>query len=169
LFKSLVLASAVLAASGLSASALDSINSGALVCSVSAGVGMGFMQRQALRCVFNPIDGGPAEAYTGRIDQYGVAVGVVGEGNLVWAVLAPSSGVPRHALAGSYAGVGAQITPAVGVGANVLVGGLDRAFSLQPLSLQGQVGVDISAGMTKVTLIPERSKAAAFRPDLLEY
>ena len=70
-------------------------------------------------------------------------------------MFAPASGAPHGALAGSYGGVGAEATVGAGLGANVLVGGggSGRAFSLQPLSLEGQVGINVAAGVTTVTLM----------------
>jgi hypothetical protein len=62
--------------------------------------------------------------------------------------------VPLGALAGTYAGVGAEATVGAGVGANVLIGGTGRAFSLQPLSVEGQTGLNIAGGITTVTLQP---------------
>jgi hypothetical protein len=127
---------------------------GTLTCDVSAGVGMILMQKQTMTCVFRPSNGAPPETYLGRIDQFGVALGAVNQGQLVWGVIAPSSGVPRGALSGTYGGVGAQATAGAGIGANVLVGGTGRAFSLQPVSIQGQTGVNIAGGVTTVTLLP---------------
>jgi hypothetical protein len=69
-------------------------------------------------------------------------------------VIAPAAGIPRGALAGTYAGVGAQASAGAGLGANVLVGGTGRAFSLQPLSIEGLVGLNIAGGITTVTLLP---------------
>ena len=127
---------------------------GRLSCDVSAGVGMFVVQKQTMHCMFIPTTGAPPEPYLGRIDQFGVALGAVQQGHLIWAVLAPASGVPRGALSGSYAGVGAEATAGVGVGGNLLVGGTGRAFSLQPLSVEGQTGLNIAGGITTVTLMP---------------
>ncbi len=125
---------------------------GTLNCDVSAGVGMILEQKQTMQCVFTPLSG-PPEAYLGRIDQFGLALGATGGGQLVWGVLAPASGVPHGALSGTYTGVGAQASAGAGVGANLLIGGTGRAFSLQPLSVQGQTGLNIAAGVTTVTLL----------------
>ena len=127
---------------------------GRLSCDVSAGVGMILMQKQTMHCVFVPANGAPPEPYLGRIDEFGVALGAVQQGHLIWAVLAPASGVPQGALSGTYAGVGAQATAGVGLGGNLLVGGTGRAFSLQPLSVEGQTGLNIAGGVTTVTLMP---------------
>jgi Protein of unknown function (DUF992) len=96
---------------------------------------------------------GPVDDYTGTIDQFGVELGGVTAGHLIWGVIAASKGLPAGALAGSYAGVGANASFGVGAGANILVGGTGRAFSLQPLSVQGQTGVNIAGGVTTVTLV----------------
>ena len=128
---------------------------GKLSCDVSAGVGFILEQKQTMRCVFTPLKGGgPPEPYLGRIDEFGIALGAVGQGHLVWGVIAPAAGIPRGALSGTYVGVGAEATAGVGLGANVLVGGTGRAFSLQPLSVEGQVGLNIAGGVTTVTLLP---------------
>ena len=131
---------------------------GSLACDVSAGVGMILTQKQTIACTFTPANGGPPDHYVGRIDQFGVALGAVQQGTLVWGVIAPAQGVARGALAGTYTGVGAQATAGAGLGANVLVGGTGRAFSLQPLSVQGQTGLNIAGGITTVTLVAAPAK-----------
>ena len=68
-------------------------------------------------------------------------------------MIAPATGLPHGALSGTYTGVGAQASAGAGVGANVLVGGTGRAFSLQPVSVQGQTGLNIAGGVTTVTLL----------------
>ena len=136
------------------ASAQAATQVGTLACDVSAGVGMILTQRQTLNCLFTPAGGGPPEPYYGRIDKFGLALGAVQQGQLIWVVFAPASGVPQGALAGAYAGVGAEATAGVGLGANALYGGTGRAFSLQPASIQGQTGFNIAGGVTTVTLWP---------------
>jgi hypothetical protein len=126
---------------------------GQLSCDVSSGVGMILVQKQTMRCLFTPLNGGPPEPYLGRIDEFGIELGAVGQGHLIWGVLAPAAGVPYGALSGTYVGVGAEATAGSGLGANVLVGGTGRAFSLQPVSVEGQVGLNIAGGVTTVTLL----------------
>jgi len=125
---------------------------GTLSCDVSAGVGFILIQKQALACVFVPDGGGPRVPYVGQITEYGVALGAVEKGHLIWGVIAAARGIQPGALAGSYAGAGAEATAGVGLGANLLIGGTGRAFSLQPLSVEGQVGLNVAAGITKVSL-----------------
>ena len=57
-------------------------------------------------------------------------------------------------LAGTYTGATAEVSVAAGLGANVLVGGSNRTVALQPLSVQGQVGLDIAAGIGQLELHP---------------
>jgi hypothetical protein len=125
---------------------------GTLNCDVSRGIGLFVVEKQKLNCVFTD-NSGAVQNYTGSIDQFGVALGEVSGGHLVWGVVAAASGVPVGALAGTYAGVGANASIGLGAGANVLVGGTGRAFSLQPLSVEGQEGINIAGGITTVTLI----------------
>ncbi len=148
----LVVGSCAIALSACSAFA-QTTQVGTLSCDVNVGVGMIVAQKQTMQCMFTPSSGGRPEPYYGRIDEVGIAVGEVGRGHLVWGVLAPASGVPHGALAGTYVGIGAQATAGAGVGANVLIGGSGRSFSLQPVSIEGQTsGLDIAAGITTVTL-----------------
>jgi hypothetical protein len=134
--------------------AQSGVKVGTLSCDVSAGVGLFLFQKQGMLCTFKADAGGPPDNYTGQIAEYGVALGGVAAGHLIWGVIAADSGVPKGALAGTFAGVGAQASAGVGVGANVLIGGTGRAFSLQPLSVEGQTGVNIAGGITTVTLTP---------------
>lgn len=136
----------------LPATAQSSFQVGTLGCDVSRGVGMIIMEKQTLSCTFKQDAGGAVDLYTGSIDQFGVAIGETAAGHLIWGVLAASKGLPPGALAGSYGGVGANASLGVGGGANVLVGGTGRSFSLQPISVEGQTGVNIAGGVTTLTL-----------------
>jgi hypothetical protein len=123
---------------------------GTLACSISAGVGMVVASQRNVSCNFQP-DGGPPEAYTGTMTRIGVDVGFTTGGAMVWGVFA---GTNRFAgmLNGTYAGATAEATVAAGLGANVLVGGSNRSVALQPLSVQGQVGLNIAAGVGALEL-----------------
>ena len=127
---------------------------GTLSCDVSKGIGMFVVDKQKLTCVFKLDKGGDADNYTGSIDEYGVAIGEVAAGHLIWGVLAETSGLPKGALAGTYSGIGANASVGPGAGANILAGGTGRAFSLQPISVEGQEGINIAGGVTTVTLNP---------------
>jgi hypothetical protein len=70
---------------------------------------------------------------------------------MVWLVYAPTSR-PAGALAGSYGGATAEATVGAGVGADVLVGATNRTIALQPVSLQGQSGLNVAAGVAGIDL-----------------
>ena len=55
-------------------------------------------------------------------------------------------------MAGSYGGVGAAAAWAVGLGANVLVGGSNKGYALQPLNIEGVNGLNVAAGVVEVVL-----------------
>ena len=67
-------------------------------------------------------------------------------------MIAPTSDVRPDGLNGDYVGVSAGVTAGVGVGASVLVGGFDKSFSLQPLSVSGNEGLNVAAGIGSISL-----------------
>ena len=91
------------------------------------------------------------EIKRGTLTKVGVDIGVTTGGVMVWGVYAPTSR-PAGALAGSYGGATAEATVVAGLGANVLVGGSNRTIALQPLSLQGQAGLNVAAGVAGIEL-----------------
>ena len=121
-----------------------------LACSISAGAGLVVASQRNVSCNFQP-DGGPPEACTGTMTRVGVDVGFTTGGAMVWGVFADTN---RYAgmLSGTYAGATAEATIAAGLGANVLVGGSNQSVALQPLSVQGQVGLNIAAGVGALEL-----------------
>jgi Protein of unknown function (DUF992) len=129
----------------------EHVKAGTLRCEVSAGLGLIVASTKEMACVFTSVDG-RAEHYHGRIHKFGLDVGATSQGVLAWDVFAPTAGPRRGALAGDYAGVAASATVGVGAGANALVGGSHRSFTLQPLSVQVQTGLDLSAGVASMTL-----------------
>jgi hypothetical protein len=127
------------------------VKAGALTCNVASGFGFIFGSSKAVNCTFSP-PGGPPQHYVGSIDKFGVDIGYTAGGVLVWAVLAPTTSPAPGSLAGAYGGATASATAAVGVGANVLVGGSGNTISLQPLSIEGNTGLNVAAGVAALTL-----------------
>jgi len=125
-------------------------NVGSLTCNVAGGVGFVFGSSKDLNCLFTRTDG-IAERYTGTIKKFGVDVGFTKEAQIVWLVFAPGNIAPG-ALAGAYAGATASATVGVGAGANVLLGGSNKQVSLQPVSVEGSVGLNVAAGIGEVEL-----------------
>jgi hypothetical protein len=125
--------------------------SGTLNCDVSGGIGFIVTSQRQINCLFTPSYPAPPEQYVGTITKVGLDIGFTGAGQLVWSVL-QSTTRRRGVLAGSYAGASAEATIGAGLGANVLVGGNDRSVALQPLSIQGQVGLNVAAGIAEIAL-----------------
>ncbi len=109
-----------------------------------------------VRCMFSPAGPGRREVYEGSISKFGVDIGATSGGRMVWEVYAPT-GRRAWALAGTYGGATAEATVGAGVGANALVGGNDRTISLQPLSFQGQTGLNVAGGVASLELRPARA------------
>jgi hypothetical protein len=128
----------------------DRVQVGSLECSLSSSVGLIVGSQRNVACNFKP-EGGPPEAYTGTLTRIGLDIGVTGGGAIIWTVF---TGTNRYAgmLTGTYVGASAEASIAAGLGANVLVGGSDRSVALQPLSIQGQVGLNIAAGVSSLEL-----------------
>ena len=124
---------------------------GQLTCSLSASIGLILGSQKNLNCVLRGQPGEPEEAYTGTMTTIGVDIGVTTGGVIVWTVFADSNRY-RGMLAGTYAGATAEASVGAGVGANVLVGGSNHTVTLQPISLQGQLGFDIGAGIGALEL-----------------
>ena len=137
------------------AQAPDRTKAGTLTCDISAGIGLIVTSKKDLTCMFTPSQPGPREVYTGSISKFGLDIGATAGGEMIWAVYAPSTR-KFGALAGHYAGASGEATVGAGVGANVLVGGSDRTVSLQPVSVQGQAGLNLAVGVAELNLRPAR-------------
>ena len=150
--RTLLLGLVAAASLGLAASAQakPGVKAGVLSCDVSGGWGFVFGSSKDMNCTFSPAVGEP-EHYTGVINKYGVDVGYTRGGIMVWAVFAPGQ-VAHGALAGNYGGVTAGAAVGVGANAHALVGGSNNSISLQPLSVEGQRGLNLAAGVAGVTL-----------------
>ena len=135
--------------------AQDAIKVGSLRCNVSAGLGLIITSSRDMNCTFRPTRG-PREAYRGTIRRFGLDIGATSRGVLVWGVVAGTPRPVQGALAGDYVGASAEATAGVGLGVNALVGGSNRAYSLQPISVEGQLGLNLAAGVAQLTLVSVR-------------
>ena len=146
---SLTAAAAVLLATAGAASAQSGVKVGTLSCSVAPGIGFIIGSSKSMECQFS--GSGGMELYSGVINKFGLDIGVTGNQVLNWVVFAPGNVAPG-ALAGTYVGAAAEATAAVGAGANVLVGGFNGSFTLQPVSLSAQTGLNVAAGVAELVL-----------------
>lgn len=128
---------------------------GVLTCHVAPGWGYVLGSSKRVHCAFRPQAGGGDDAYVGRISKFGLDLGYTDGGQIVWDVVAPTTDVGPGDLQGMYAGATASATVVAGAGAHALVGGFDRSFALQPVSVEGNSGFDVAAGVGEMTLHAE--------------
>jgi hypothetical protein len=152
LMMGVAVAVAGLAAASAADAAPHGVRVGDLTCNVASGWGFVFGSSKDLHCTFR--GNGHIEHYTGSISKFGVDIGYTEGGVLVWGVFAPTSDMRQGALAGDYVGGSAQVTAVLGVGANALVGGFDKSFALQPVSVEGSKGLNVAAGIGSISLHP---------------
>ena len=152
------LAATVLVATSAAAQAqqpMQRVQVGVLECRGGASVGFIVGSVTNLGCVLRG-DGLPEDRYVATIRKVGLDLGITQESALAWGVFAPVARLGPGDLAGNYAGVQGSATLGVGAGGNLLVGGSNNTIALQPLSLQGQVGLSIAAGLESLELRPGR-------------
>jgi len=152
-FAIVALAALALIATSMPASARDaSVQIGRLSCNVAAGVGMILGSQKKVSCTFHR-DNGETESYSGEITKIGIDIGKTNSTHIEWLVFAAANTqYTSHALAGSYVGATGEATIGVGLGGNVLIGGLKKSFALQPFSVQSQTGLNFAAGLANLTL-----------------
>ncbi len=147
-------ASAAMLAASPALAQNEGIELGMLECKVEGGAGFIIGSTKDVLCKYTPADKSLApENYHGEIHKIGLDVGVTGETHIAWVVLGPSRDIyAAGALAGNYVGGSAEASVAVGAGANLLIGGSNKSFTLQPLSVQAQTGVNLAIGVTDFRL-----------------
>jgi len=148
------LALSVLALLAPARAADTTVKLGMMTCHVSSGWGFVFGSTRDLRCVFT--GEGRTENYSGKISKFGVDIGFQQSGVIIWAVLAPSTDLKAGALTGDYGGVTAGAAAGVGGNANVLLGGSTKSISLQPVSVEGDTGINVAVGIAAITLKYQR-------------
>jgi hypothetical protein len=131
--------------------AAQQTRAGVLTCDVSAGLGLILGSQKEVSCTYAPTGSGRREDYGGTITKFGLDVGVIGGGVMVWEVFTRTVAGPGF-LAGDYVGVSGEASVGAGLGANVLVGGSNRTVTLQPLSVQGQIGLNFAVGVAALHL-----------------
>src|SRR5215831_16449146 len=129
----------------------QSVKAGVMTCNVAGGFGFIFGSSRSVNCTFSG-GGGPPQNYVGAINKFGVDIGYVQGAVMVWAVLAPTTNPAPGSLAGTFVGATGSATVGVGVGANVLIGGSGNSVSLQPLSIEGNTGLNVAGGIAELSL-----------------
>src|SRR5258705_9718243 len=119
-------------------------SAGTLTCQMAPSIGLIFGSRQRMACRFAANGPYPPEAYVGVMGTIGLDVGVTAGGVFAWGVFAPTPGPRRGALAGTCVGASGAIWAGVGVGGHLLLRGTGRSVALQPLFVEGAVGINLS-------------------------
>jgi hypothetical protein len=128
------------------------VNVGTLSCNVAGGIGFVFGSSKALSCIFTRTDG-VAERYAGEIKRFGIDIGFTKEAQIIWMVFAPGA-IAAGSLAGDYGGATVQGTVGIGAAVNVLVGGSSKQITLQPVSIEGSLGLNVAGGLAEISLKP---------------
>jgi hypothetical protein len=152
------IALAALTVTAASASAQGRIRTGVLDCRGAGTTSFIVGSSHQLLCIFS--GQGVQYRYLGLLQRIGVDVGVTQKSALEWAVFAPTRQVSPGDLAGNYAGLTAGAAFGIGANANALIGGSNNSFALQPVSFEGQTGVNVAVGVAGLELRP----ADALRP-----
>jgi hypothetical protein len=151
-----VLTTLVASLSGVNAQQpMQRVQVGILECRGGASIGFIVGSVTNLGCVLR-VDGMPEDRYVATIRKVGVDLGITQESALAWGVWAPVARLGPGDLSGNYAGAQGSAAVGVGVGGNALVGGSNNSIALQPLSVQGQVGLSVAAGLESLELRPGR-------------
>jgi len=145
------LSSLVMLVGSVAQAAPATIEAGTVTCTGGEGVGLIVGSKKTYDCTFKPVQGAP-ERYAATVTKVGLDVGVTGKTTMIWTVLTASSPLKRRALAGKYYGAAAGASVGVGGGANLLVGGSKKSITLQPLSVQGQSGVNLAVGVASLSM-----------------
>jgi hypothetical protein len=136
------------------ATAKSGVNVGVLKCTVDGGIGLILGSSKHMKCSFAPAGSGSQDFYKGKVIKIGLDIGVTEKSYITWLVFAPGKLQPG-ALAGSYVGATADVAIGVGLGANVLVGGFKKSVALQPVSVEGEVGLNVAVGFGEIELAAE--------------
>jgi hypothetical protein len=150
------LAGTAIAAAGAPALSQSRVQAGVLECRGAPTVSYVVGSAHELQCWFQS-DRGPRYPYFALVRRVGLDVGFTQQSVLGWAVFAPTRRIGPGDLSGSYAGVTAGAAVVIGGNANALVGGSQNSFALQPLSLEGQTGLNVAVGVASLELHPAGS------------
>lgn len=133
--------------------ARNGVKIGYLDCTIGGGVGYVIGSAKEVDCTFHSTIGrARSDHYTGALKKLGVDLGFTTESRLIWAVFAPTAGYHHGSLSGLYLGANAEATVGAGVGANVLFGGTAGSIHLQPISVTGQIGLNVALAGASMTL-----------------
>lgn len=143
---------AALVATGLmfTSAHAEGVKLGTLTCQIEGGPGLLIGSVRQGECVYRDTSG-RTKHYDAEFSRLGIDVGVTGNKTLVWAVFGVD-GKSNGGLKGTYTGINAEATAVIGVGANALIGGMKSGIVLNPVSVSGQTGLNVAAGVATLRL-----------------
>lgn len=143
---------AALVATGLmfTSAQAEGVKLGTLTCQINPNVGFLIGSVAKGECTYRS-NNGSTKQYSAEFSRIGVDVGVTGNKTIVWAVFGVD-GKSNNDLKGTYTGVNAEASAVVGVGVNALIGGFSSGIVLNPVSVSGQTGLNVAAGIATLRL-----------------
>ena len=134
-----------------SARAQGEVELGYLRCDVAGGVSFIFGSTRNVDCVFETTDRSFEQRFTGKIKRYGIDIGFVKSGVMLWTVLASVKfDLDKSSMEGSYLQASAEVSAVYGAGVTVLVGG--NGLKLVPVSVSGFKGLNVAVGIGTLDL-----------------
>ncbi len=124
---------------------------GTLACHSPQSQGFFLISARNYDCTFTPV-AGARQHYRATIYRAGAEAGVNSNVTLVWAVFALTGRSGPGELAGAYGGASAGAAVGLGLRANALFGGFYNSFALQPVSVEGEAGLNVVASITGLAL-----------------
>jgi hypothetical protein len=143
---------AIALATSMDVQAQAKVQIGTLTCVGGEGIGLVVGSEKTYHCRFAPTGGQWTEVYRATVTKIGLDIGVTGTTTMIWTVLAAAQPRRGGALSGSYGGAAADVALGLGGGGKVLIGGSAKSIVLQPLSVQGQTGLNLAVGVAGMTL-----------------
>jgi hypothetical protein len=129
------------------------VRAGSLICEVGPSIGLVlFSTPRKVTCTYSRA-GGLDEVYKGTMKNIGINAGITAGSVIEWLVfVATDSRGENNLMSGTYAGKELNGSIGLGGGVNFLVGGFNKSVSLQPWSIQQQVGVNFNWSLVKMKL-----------------
>jgi hypothetical protein len=142
---------ATLIVTAASATAQTRLQAGILQCRAAPAASFIVGSVHELGCIFRS-DHGRRYRYSGVVRRVGLDIGFTEQLGLAWAVFAPTHRIGPDDLSGNYGGVTAAGALGIGGNASALVGGSNNELTLQPLSFEGQTGLNVAIGIAGLEL-----------------
>lgn len=150
MLKTTITAAAVALGLMFTSAQAEGVKLGTLTCQIEGGAGLIIGSSRTGECVYRN-NAGKTKKYTAEFSRLGVDIGVTGNKTLVWAVFGVE-GKSNGGLTGTYTGINAEASAIIGVGVNALIGGFDSGIVLNPVSVSGQTGLNVAAGVATLRL-----------------